>query len=140
MIGNEVNCLKNVGPVQLSKATSSCQSLDANQILPRSKQESDNLVSALLSLNLSSKDGNTLVSIGMFKTKEGWFDFEGQPITFFYWLPNEPEESKTNKKNYAGFRIDGVNEDSRWDDYIGTDELNVVCTKTASHGKTNSLL
>ena len=135
MIGNEINCLKNVGPVQLSKATSSCQSLDANQILPRSKQESDDLVSALLSLDLSSENGKILVSIDMHRTKEGWFDSAGQLINFFYWLPNEPADNL----NYAGFRVDAVNETARWDDYNGNEELNLVCIKTAGHGKNNSI-
>ena len=157
MIGDEINCLKNVGFVQLSEATSYCQSLNASQILPRNKKESDDLVSALLSLDLSSKDGETLVSIGIYKKNVvQWFDSEGQLLIFANWLPNKPDNPKKNwlltgshsheslntiQKNYAGFRLDGAaNETGRWADYVGTDELNVVCTKTASHGKNISLL
>ena len=70
MIGNEVNCLKKVGRFQLKEANTQCQSFNANQILPRSRQESDNLFSALLSLDLDSENGNTIVSIGIHKTKE----------------------------------------------------------------------
>ena len=139
MVGEEVSCLKNVGPVQLSKATSYCQSLNANQILPKSKQESDDLVSALLTLDLSLDGDKTLVSIGMHKIKEGWYDSTGQNISFFYWLPNEPDNLGGNQ-NYAGFRIDGVNETARWDDFNGADELNVVCTKTAGHGKNKTVV
>ena len=80
-----------------------------------------------------------LVSIGIHKTKEGWYDSTGQLISFFYWLPNEPDGLDENQK-YAGFRIDGVNGTARWEDFNGNDELNVVCTKTTNNGKNNSPL
>ena len=134
MIGNEISCLKNVGLIQLSNATSHCQSLNASQILPRNRQESDDLVSALLSMNLSSDSGKTFVSIGIHKTKGIWNDIEGQPISYSNWLPGEPDWPSENL-NYAGFRIDEGNETARWADYSGSDKLNVVCTKIAGQGK-----
>ena len=72
---------------------------------------------------------------------EQWYDYTGQLISWFYWLPNEPDINYMKPpgtyapKNYAGFRVDGVNETGKWDDYIATDELNIVCTKTAGNGK-----
>ena len=134
MIGNEISCLKNVGLIQLSNATSHCQSLNASQILPRNRQESDDLVSALLSMNLSSDSGKTFVSIGIHKTKGIWNDTVGQPISYSNWLPGEPDWLSENL-NYAGFRIDEGNESARWADYSGSDKLNVVCTKIAGQGK-----
>ena len=134
MIGDEISCLKNVGLIQLSNATSHCQSLNASQILPRNRQESDDLVSALLSMNLSSDSGKTFVSIGIHKTKGIWNDIVGQPIDYSYWLPGEPDFLSENL-NYAGFRIDEGNETARWADYSGSDKLNVVCTKIAGQGK-----
>ena len=134
MIGDEISCLKNVGLIQLSNATSHCQSLHASQILPRNRQESDDLVSALLSMNLSSDSGKTFVSIGIHKTKGIWNDIVGQPISYSYWLPGEPDWLSENL-NYAGFRIDEGNESARWADYSGSDKLNVVCTKIAGQGK-----
>ena len=139
MIGNEICCLKNVGLIKLITATTHCQSLNSSQILPRSRQESDDLVSALLSLDLASENGKTLVSIGTYRTKEGWRDSAGQLISYFNWLPNEPE-NLGKKQIYAGFRIDGGNETAKWKGYSRTDKLNVVCTKTAGYGKNNSLL
>ena len=82
MVGNEISCLKNVGFIQLSNATSHCQSLNASQILPRNRQESDDLVSALLSMNLFSDSGKTLVSIGIHKIKGIWYDIVDQPISY----------------------------------------------------------
>ena len=134
MVGNEISCLKNVGFIQLSNATSHCQSLNASQILPRNRQESDDLVSALLSMNLSSDSGKTFVSIGIHKTKGIWNDTVGQRISYFNWLPGEPDFLSENL-NYAGFRIDEGNESARWADYSGSDKLNVVCTKIAGQGK-----
>ena len=134
MVGNEISCLKNVGLIQLSNATSHCQSLNASQILPRNRQESDDLVSALLSMNLSSDSGKTFVSIGIHKTKGIWNDIVGQRISYFNWLPGEPDFLSENL-NYAGFRIDEGNESARWADYSGSDKLNVVCTKIAGQGK-----
>ena len=134
MVGNEISCLKNVGLIQLSNATSHCQSLNASQILPRNRQESDDLVSALLSMNLSSDSGKTFVSIGIHKTKGIWNDIVGQRISYFNWLPGEPGFISENL-NYAGFRIDEGNESARWADYSGSDKLNVVCTKIAGQGK-----
>ena len=132
MIGDEISCLKNVGPIQLNDATTHCQSLNADQVLPRSRQETDDLVSALLSLDL----GNIPISIGIYKTNKGdWYDSAGQLISYFNWLPNEPDNFGGNQ-TYAGFRID-INGSSRWADYSSTDELNVVCTKKAGHGKTD---
>ena len=97
------------------------------------------MVSALLSLSLDLENGQILVSIGIYKTKEGeWHDSAGQPISYFNWLPGQPEDLSGNK-TYAGFRIDGVHEKSGWADYKGTYKLNVVCTKTTGHGKNNSL-
>ena len=138
MIGDEINCIKNIGRVQLNDAISHCKSLNANQILPRSKQEADDLVSALLSLDLApSENGEILVTIGMVKTKEGlWYDSAGQLISYFNWLPNEPDDIN-GTQNYAGFSINGVNETARWADYSGTDVLNVVCTNKAAQGKNN---
>ena len=134
MIGDEISCLKNVGLIQLSNATSHCQSLNASQILPRNRQESDDLVSALLSMNLSSDSGKTFVSIGIHKTKGIWNDIVGQPISYSDWLPGGPGFLSENL-NYAGFRIDEGNESARWTDYSGSDKLNVVCTKIAGQGK-----
>ena len=134
MVGNEISCLKNVGLIQLSNATSHCQSLHASQILPRNRQESDDLVSALLSMNLSSDSGKTFVSIGIHKTKGIWNDIVGQPISYSDWLPGRPGFLNENL-NYAGFRIDEGNESARWADYSGSDKLNVVCTKIAGQGK-----
>ena len=134
MVGDEISCLKNVGLIQLSNATSHCQSLNASQILPRNRQESDDLVSALLSMNLSSDSGKTFVSIGIHKTKGIWNDTVGQRISYFNWLPGEPDFLSENL-NYAGFRIDEGNERARWADYSGSDKLNVVCTKIAGQGK-----
>ena len=134
MVGNEISCLKNVGLIQLSNATSHCQLLNASQILPRNRQESDDLVSALLSMNLSSDSGKTFVSIGIHKTKGIWNDIVGQPISYSNWLPGEPDFLSENL-NYAGFRIDEGNESARWADYSGSDKLNVVCTKIAGQGK-----
>ena len=140
MIGDEIHCLRNVGPVQLRKANSYCQSLNANQILPTSRQESDDLVSALLSLKLSSEDGKKLVSIGIYKTKKGeWYDFTGQLISYFNWLPGEPDDIRGNL-NYAKLRTDEVNGTAGWADYSGSDKSNIICTKIAGHGKNNSLL
>ena len=135
MVGDEISCLKNVGLIQLSNATSHCQSLHASQILPRNRQESDDLVSALLSMNLSSDSGKTFVSIGIHKTKGIWNDTVGQRISYFNWLPGEPDFLSENL-NYAGFRINnGINESIGWAKYGSTNELNVVCTKRAAHGK-----
>ena len=134
MIGDEISCLKNVGFTQLKDANSKCQSLNANQILPRSRQESDDLVQALPSLGLASEDGNMLVSIGIYMTNEGWRNSTGQIISYFNWLPDEPDNIDGNQ-NYAGFQINGVNGTARWADYSSTNQLNVVCTKTASQGK-----
>ena len=134
MVGNEISCLKNVGLIQLSNATSHCQSLNASQILPRNRQESDDLVSALLSMNLSSDSGKTFVSIGIHKTKEIWNDIVGQPISYFNWLPDQLDSIYENLK-YAGFRINTTNESVRWAKFNGTNELNVVCTKRVGQGK-----
>ena len=134
MVGNEISCLKNVGLIQLSNATSHCQSLNASQILPRNRQESDDLVSALLSMNLSSDSGKTFVSIGIHKTKEIWNDIVGQPISYFNWLPDQLDSIYENLK-YAGFRINATNESVGWAKFNGTFELNVVCTKRVGQGK-----
>ena len=140
MIGNEINCLKKVGRFQLKEANTQCQSFNANQILPRSRQESDNLFSALLSLDLDSENGNTIVSIGIYKTKEEqWRDFTGQLISFFDWLPNEPDNHGGNN-NYAGLSINEINRTTPWADYNGTNEFNVVCTKISGQGKYQILL
>ena len=131
--------------MQLNEANSYCQSLNANQILPRTIHESDDLVSALLSLDLASEDGKTLVSIGISMSKNGqWHDSTGQLVTYFNWLPDKPDSrwNSTIKEfemkidqNYAGFRIDGVNDTGKWSDYNKTDQLNVVCKTTAGNGK-----
>ena len=136
MIGDEISCLKNVGQIQLKDATSHCQSLNSSEISPRSKQESDDLVLALQSLNLASKDGKTRnVSIGIYKTNEGlWYDSSGQPITYFNWLPNEPD-NLDRSQSYAGLSIDIVHGSAGWADYSGSDKLNVVCTKRVGSGK-----
>ena len=134
MVGDEISCLKNVGLIQLSNATSHCQSLDASQILPRNRQESDDLVSALLSMNLSSDSGKTFVSIGIHKTKGIWNDIVGQPISYFNWLPDQLDSIYENLK-YAGFRINATNESVGWAKFNGTNELNVVCTKRVGQGK-----
>ena len=105
MIGDEISCLKNVGLIQLSNATSHCQSLNASQILPRNRQESDDLVSALLSLNLDSENADILISLDIYKTKEGeWHDSAGQPISYYNWLPDQLDSINENL-NYAGFWI-----------------------------------
>ena len=135
MIGDELNCLKNFGPTQLNDATTHCKSLNADQILPRSRQKSDDLLSALLSLNLDSKNADILVSIDAYETKEGeWHDSLGQPISYFNWLPDQLDYLSVNL-NYAGFRINGVNKTVGWAKFSGINELNVICTKIASHGK-----
>ena len=135
MIGDEISCLKNIGLIQLSNATSHCQSLNASQILPRSRQETDDLVSALLSLNLDSENADMLISIDIYKTKEGeWHDSAGQPISYFNWFPDQLDYRFENL-NYAGFRINGINESVGWAKFNGTNELTVVCTKRAGHGK-----
>ena len=137
MIGNEIRCLKKVGTFQLNEASSKCQSLDASQIVPRNRQETDDLVSALLSLNLDSDNGNTWVSIGIQNTTKegGWRDFTGQLLSYFNWLPNEPD-NLGGDQSYAGFRIDGLNGIVGWADYSGVIKLNVVCTKRGqSKGK-----
>ena len=135
MIGDEINCLKNFGPIQLSDATTHCDSLNAKQVLPRSGQESDDLKLALLSLNLDSTKADILVSIGIYKTKEGeWHDSAGQPIAYFNWLLDQLEYFSDNL-NYAGLRINRTNESAGWAKYNSTNELNVVCTKRAGHGK-----
>ena len=135
MVGNEISCLKNVGLIQLSNATSHCQSLNASQILPRNGQETDDLVSALLSLNLDSENADMLISIDIYKTKEGeWHDSAGQPISYFNWLPGQLDNLSANLI-YAGFWINGINESVGWAKFSGTNELNVVCTKRAGHGK-----
>ena len=134
MIGEEINCLKNVGLLELGKATSYCQFLNASQILPRSRQESDDLVSALLSLDLVQENGTTLVSVGIHKTTEGlWYDSSGQLVSYFNWLPDEPD-NLDGSQNYAGFRIDKLNGDARWADYSGSVEFNVVCTTRVYQG------
>ena len=95
------------------------------------------LVSTLLSLNIDSVNGNILVSIDVYKTKEGkWYDSTGQLISYFNWLPDEPGDLGGNN-NYAGFHIGRVNETARWADFSSTDTLNVVCTKRSSQGKNN---
>ena len=135
MIGDEINCLKKLGPIQLNYANTHCQSLNANQVLPRSRQESDDLISALLPLNLHSENASIVISIDIHKTKEGkWHDSAGQPISYFNWLPDQLDSSSENL-NYAGFRINGINESIGWAKYGSTNELNVVCTKRAAHGK-----
>ena len=121
--------------MKLNDTMSHCQSLNSSQILPKSKQESDDLISALLSQDLDSENGNILVSIDIYKTKEGkWYDSTGQLLSYFNWLPDEPDD-QDGLRDYAGFLIDGVNGTTGWADYSGSDELNVVCTKTAGHGK-----
>ena len=123
--------------MQLTNATTHCKSLNANQILPRSREESDDLNSALLSLNLDSETADVLVSIGIYKTIKGeWHDSAGQRLSYFNWLPDQPEDL-SGTKNYAGLRINGVYENVGWKDYSGTYKLNVVCTKPAGHGKNN---
>ena len=136
LIGDEISCLKNVGHIKLKNATSICQSLNASQILPRNIQEFNDLVSALLSLDLASEDGETLVSIGAYKSKQGlWHDSVGQNVSYINWLPNKPDNLGGNK-NFVGFRVDGI---AGCADYSGSDELNVICTKVAGHGKNKSL-
>ena len=126
--------------MQMIEATSRCQSLNASQILPKSRHESDDLASALLSLDLDSVNGKMLVSIDIHKTNEGfWYDSTGQLISYFNWAPDEPDDLGGNN-NYAGFRIGGVNETARWADYRSTDQLNVVCTKIAGQGKNRILV
>ena len=134
MIGEKIVCLKNVGPVQLKDADSKCGSLNSHQVLPRTKQESDDLVPALLSLGLASKDENTLVSIGIHRTKDGgWHDYTDQLITYFNWLPNEPD--LIGDRNHTGLWIDRASGAAGWADYSGTEELNVVCMKCQNKGK-----
>ena len=139
LIGDEISCLKNVGLLKLDDTSSYCQSINASQVLPRSKQESDDLVQALLSLDLVSENGETLVSLGIYRTRIGeWFDSTGQLISYFNWLPYRPADLSGNS-NCAALRINEVNGISGWDEFSGTDKLNAVCTKTAGYGKNNSL-
>ena len=117
-----------------------CQFLNSSQILPRSSQESDDLISALLSLDLKSENGSILVAIDIYKTKEEeWHDSTGQPISYFNWLPDEPNDLSGNR-NYAGFRIDLAHKSARWADFSTKNQLNVVCTKRANQGKNYRLL
>ena len=98
------------------------------------------MVSALLSLNLASEEGKTLVSIGIYKTDKGeWHNSTGQDITYFNWLEGEPDDLVGNY-NYAGFPIGGVNGSAKWTDYRGSDMLNVICTKTVGQGKNNKFI
>ena len=123
----------------MKEASSYCQLLNARQILPRSRQESNDLVSALLSMNLSSAGGKMLVSIGIHNSTEGWHDSAGKLVSYFNWLPDEPDDL-SGKQNYAGLLIDSTNDSAGWADFSSTDELTVICTKTAGQGKKNSLL
>ena len=137
MIGDEIKCLKNVGLFQLKDATPYCQSLNAYQILPRTRQESDDLVSALLSLDLVRHDRNIHVSLDLYKTKDGgWRDSAGKLISYFNWLPNQLD---INGGNYAGFHIYGVNQTVGWNDYNSNDKLNVVCTKRGERSGENKI-
>ena len=135
-IGDKINCLKEVGLVELNNATSKCQSLNASQILPRSRQESDDLVSALLSLDLASENGKTLVSVGIYTTKRGgWYDSAGQLISYFDWLPNEPNIG--GNLTHAALRIDKASGVAGWAGYSAAEELkfvHLVCTKSDSQG------
>ena len=125
--------------MKLNDATTHCESFNAKQILPRSTQDTDDLLSALLSLNLYSDIDNTLVSIGIYKTEEGdWHDSSGQPISYFNWLPDEPDDL-AGKRIYAGLRIDKAQMSARWADYSSIDELNVVCTKRPRQGQNEIL-
>ena len=63
-----------------------------------------------------------------------WYDSEGKLISYFNWLPDEPDDIDGNQ-NYAGFKINGVNGTARWADYSSSHNLNIVCTKKSSHGK-----
>ena len=101
MIGDEINCLKNIGPLELTKATSYCQSLNASQILPRSRQESDDFVSALLSLDLASENGNTLVSIGIYK--QGSATKTGKRVRFRFLFSRKKDFARTRNR-FRGFR------------------------------------
>ena len=135
MIGDEINCLKNFDPIQLNDATTHCKSLKASQVLPRSRQESDDLTSALLSLNLDLEKADILVSIDIHKTKEGeWHNSAGLPISYFNWSPDQLDSINENL-NYAGFRISVAKESVWWAKFNGTNELSVVCMKRAGHGK-----
>ena len=135
MIGNEVRCLKKVGIFQLNEASSKCQSLNASQIVPRNRQETDDLVSTLLSLDLDLDNGYTWVSIGIQNTTKegGWRDFTGRLLSYFNWLPNEPDNLGGNQ-SYAGFQISGLN-GIGWADYSGMNKLNVICTRARGHSQ-----
>ena len=135
MIGGEISCLKKFSPTQLNDASSKCQSLNASQVLPRSRRESDDLGLVLLSLDLPSEDGNALISLGIQnKTKEGgWYDSAGQLVSYFDWLPNEPDNLGGNQ-SYAGLRINKTSGTSGWADFSGSDKLNLVCMKPRSQG------
>ena len=92
------------------------------------------MASALLSLDLASENGKTLVSVGIYTTeKGGWFDSAGRLISYFDWLPNEPILG--GNQTHAGLRIDKASGNAGWAGYSATDELNVVCTKGQSKGK-----
>ena len=91
----------------------------------------------MLSLDLASESENKLVSIGIQNTTKegGWRDFTGQLLSYFNWLPNEPD-NLGGDQSYAGFRINGLNGIVGWADYSGVIKLNVVCTKRGqSQGK-----
>ena len=90
----------------------------------------------MLSLDLASESENKLVSIGIQNTTKegGWYDSEGQLVSYFDWLPNEPD-NLGGKQNHAGMRIDRASGTAGWADYSGSEELNVVCTKRRSQGK-----
>ena len=106
--------------------------------MPRSRQESDDLILALLSLDLVSENGKTLVSIGIYSTKEGgWYDSESQLISYFDWLPNEPHLG--GNQNHAGLRIDRASGTAGWAGHSGADELNVVCMKGERQGRVKRL-
>ena len=80
-----------------------------------------------------------LVSIGIHNSTEGWHDSAGKLVSYFNWLPDEPDDL-SGKQNYAGLLIDSTNDSAGWADFSSTDELTVICTKTAGQGKKNSLL
>ena len=95
------------------------------------------MVSALLSLDLASENGKTLVPVGIYTTKRGgWYDSASQLISYFDWLPNEPN-IVANLTN-AALQIDKASGTAGWIGYNADEELkliHLVCIKGESQGK-----
>ena len=90
----------------------------------------------MLSLDLASENGKTLVSLGIYTTKRGgWYDSAGQLISYFDWLPNEPDIA--SNLTHAALRIDKASGTAGWAGYNAAvlKTVHLVCTKGESQGK-----